>query len=66
MITCLIIVFKELIERVQQLESHVIQLRNLLKPKLTLNTHGEKNNTKVFDHKKYKSSNHIMIVYCCW
>nr|SVE73625.1 EOG090X083V [Daphnia atkinsoni] len=58
---------EELIERVQQLESHVIQLRNLLKPKLTLNTHGEKNNAKVFDHKKY-AKRHVLlqVAYVGW
>ena len=46
-----VFIIKELIERVQQLEAHVIQLRNLLKPKSVSDKHEIKQ--KAFDHKKY-------------
>jgi hypothetical protein len=45
-----VLISKELIERVQQLESHVIQLRNLLKPKSVSDKQEIKQ--KAFDYKK--------------
>nr|SVE70493.1 EOG090X083V [Daphnia similis]SVE71748.1 EOG090X083V [Daphnia similis]SVE72376.1 EOG090X083V [Daphnia similis] len=52
---------EELIARIQQLESHVTQLRNLLKPKLISNKQANKSGPKVFDHKKYNPGNHTMV-----
>nr|CAG4651076.1 EOG090X083V [Simocephalus serrulatus]SVE94307.1 EOG090X083V [Simocephalus serrulatus] len=54
---------KELIERIQQLESHVAQLRNLLKP----GKYESKQNSKIFDHKKY-AKRHVLlqVAYIGW
>nr|SVE85564.1 EOG090X083V [Daphnia pulicaria] len=56
---------EELIDRVQQLESHVIQLRNLLKPKSVPDKHEMKQ--KAFDHKKY-AKRHVLlqVAYVGW
>nr|SVE76454.1 EOG090X083V [Daphnia longispina] len=56
---------EELIERVQQLEAHVIQLRNLLKPKSVSDKHEIKQ--KAFDHKKY-AKRHVLlqVAYVGW
>nr|SVE75194.1 EOG090X083V [Daphnia dolichocephala] len=58
---------EELIERIQQLESHVTQLRNLLKPKVTLDNPKNKGSPKVFDHKRY-AKRHVLLhmAYVGW
>nr|SVE77673.1 EOG090X083V [Daphnia lumholtzi] len=58
---------EELIARIQQLESHVTQLRNLLKPKFTSAKEDKASGSKVFDHKKY-AKRHVLlqVAYIGW
>nr|CAG4637109.1 EOG090X083V [Ceriodaphnia reticulata]SVE73005.1 EOG090X083V [Ceriodaphnia reticulata] len=58
---------EELIERIQQLESHVTQLRNLLKPEHASKKGEGKKNSRVFDYKKY-TKRHVLlhVAYVGW
>nr|CAG4649432.1 EOG090X083V [Scapholeberis mucronata]SVE93687.1 EOG090X083V [Scapholeberis mucronata] len=56
---------EELIERIHQLESHVVQLRNLLKSEPSIKEGNKK--SKQFDHKRY-ARRHVLlqVAYLGW